>query len=137
MLFSSILAGTGAAAAAWVANRLALKIFGPMVIVYIVPLVEELSKTGLAILFNTLIILVHGIFGLIEGIYDLFYAQETGLTAGLASITGHLLYGLITAWTYSGSGQITVAVMGGYLVHMLWNLIVMRFLVHKKGVLKS
>lgn len=158
MHLMSTLAGAAAAAAAWIFNRLALKIFGPPVIIYIVPLVEELAKTGLAVLFNASIIMVHVSFGLIEGIYDFFYtvgeykrscgikkanagtscqrslfnARKTGLSAGLVSLAGHLLYGLVTAWAFTQSGQIAVGVAGGYLVHMLWNLVVMRFLVHKK-----
>lgn len=128
----SVLAGVSAAAIAWVTNRLALKVFGPPVIICIVPIVEELAKTGLALLFKSSIIWTHSVFGLIEGLYDLFYTQKTGLAAGLTSITGHLLYGLITAWAFSRSGQVAVAVMSGYLAHMIWNLIVMKFLVRKK-----
>lgn len=132
MLFMSMLAGATAAAVAWVFNRLALKFFGLPVIIYIVPLVEELAKTGLAVLFNAPVILVHAGFGLIEGIYDFFYTRKTGLSAGLVSLTGHLLYGLVTVWAFKQSGQMAVGIVGGYLVHMLWNLVVMRFLVHKK-----
>jgi hypothetical protein len=128
----SMLAAAAAAAAAWIFNRLALKILGPPVIIYIVPLVEELAKTGLAGLFNVSIIMVHAGFGLIEGVYDFFYARKTGPRAGLVSLGGHLLYGLVTAWAFTQSGQIAVGMAGGYLVHMLWNLVVMRFLVHSK-----
>lgn len=136
-MFLSMFAGAAAAAFAWVVNRLALKLFGAMVIVCIVPFVEEVAKTGLAVLFKASIILTHGIFGLVEAIYDLVYSQKTGFIAGLASIVGHLLYGLAAAWAYWESGQIAAALMAGYLLHMLWNFIVMRFLVKKKGVLKS
>jgi len=136
MILTTVLAGAGAATAAWGLNRLALRLFGPMVIIFLVPLVEEAAKTGFALMFNAHLIMVHGIFGLVEGVYDLFYAQKTGFGAGVASVAGHLLYGLVTDWASSRSGQAAIGITGGYLMHMLWNLIVMRFLVQKKRSVK-
>lgn len=132
MILAAILAGSGAAVFAWIVNRQTLKLFGPTVIIYIVPLVEELAKTGLAVLFNSSLVLAHGIFGLIEGVYDFFYSRQTGITAGFISLAGHAFYGLVTAWAISRFGQIAPGILAGFLVHTLWNMLVMKYVVRPK-----
>jgi len=129
-----IIAGILAAAISWVVNRAVLNMIGARVIIVSAPFVEEAAKSGLALATGSSIVLTHVVFGLIEGVYDAWDSGYRGISAGLVSLAGHTFYGYITykIWQhYIGFG---LALAGGYIVHLLWNLSVMKFLVQKKGV---
>lgn len=125
------LAGTLAAAGAWIGNRVALKLGGIRVIVVVSPLIEEAAKTGMALLTGSSLVLTHGLFGLIEGFYDAWNSGNGGLKAGAVSVAGHLFYGYTTLQVMQNFGVIQ-AVIAGYLVHMLWNLTVFKLIVKKR-----
>jgi len=126
-------AGALAAMVSWIGNRLALKVMGAREIVLLAPLIEEAAKTGAAVLTGSPLILTHGAFGLIEGVYDAWNAGLQGLQAGVTSFAGHLFYGYITFMVMQRHHSWLYAILSGYLLHMLWNVTVLKFLVKKRG----
>lgn len=130
MLF--ILAGFLAAAVSWIANRAFLSKIGVQAIIVVSPFIEEMSKTGAAILLGSNIIFTHGIFGLIEGLYDAWGGGIKELYAGAASIIGHLFYGYVTYQVFLGYKVFIFAVFAGLAVHTLWNLTVMKYIVIRR-----
>ncbi len=130
MLFFA--AGVMAALVSWVGNRLALKIIGTREIVVLAPFIEEAAKTGAAVLTGSPVTLTHGVFGLTEGIYDAWGAGWQGLQAGAASLAGHLFYGYIT-FLVMQKHNLFIAILSGYILHMLWNFTVLKLLVRKRG----
>ncbi|WP_418791331.1 hypothetical protein [Phosphitispora sp. TUW77] len=131
MLF--LAAGVLAAAVSWIGNWLAIKTMGAREIVMLAPLIEEAAKTGSAVLTGSSLILTHAAFGLIEGFYDAWDAGLQGLQAGAASLAGHLFYGYVTFLVMQRHNSLLYAVLSGYLLHMLWNAAVLKFLVKKGG----
>lgn len=129
-----LIAGALAAVMSWVGNRAALKVMGTKVIIVSAPLLEELAKSGSAVLLGTSVILTHGIFGLIEAFYDAWGSRIRGLTAGAISFAGHLLFGYISQMVLNRYYVLFAAVMSGYSVHMLWNIMVMKFIVTRRKV---
>ncbi|PKM81434.1 MAG: hypothetical protein CVU89_09280 [Firmicutes bacterium HGW-Firmicutes-14] len=127
-----LIAGIIAAAVSWAGNRAALKIAGTGVIVFLSPLIEETAKSGTAFLTGSPLVLTHGIFGLIEGIYDAWGAGLRGLKAGLTGLAGHVFYGYATFLVLEKRQSILLAVIAGYMIHMLWNMVVLRFVVRKR-----
>ncbi len=129
-----IIAGLLAAALSWAGNRAALKLIGTKVIVVSAPLLEELAKSGISVLLNTSLVLTHGVFGIVEGLYDAWGSGFQGIKAGIISFLGHLLYGYVTYLVLLKYNLFFASVLAGYLVHMLWNIAVMKFLVTKRRV---
>ncbi len=129
-----LIAGILAAAVSWMGNRAALKIMGTKVIVVLAPFIEELAKSSAAVLTGSSMILTHTMFGLIEGLYDAWDSGWPGVGAGLASLLGHVFYGVVTYLVWQRLGVFWAAVLAGYVVHMLWNIAVMKFVVKKRRV---
>ncbi len=129
-----ILAGLTAAAVSWVANRAALKLSGPKVIVAVGPFIEELAKTGFAVLTGSSLVLTHGIFGLAEGIYDAWGSGLQGIKAGFVSFLGHIFYGYLTSTVLDKYRLFLPALLAGYVVHVVWNITVIAFIMQKRGV---
>lgn len=129
-----IVAGVLAAALSWAGNRAALKIMGTKVIVIGAPLLEEVAKTGSSLLLSTSIVLTHGFFGFIEGVYDAWGSGFNGIKAGIVSFLGHLFYGYVTYLVFLKYHVFFAAILTGYVVHMLWNIAVMKFVVTKRRV---
>lgn len=127
-----IVAGLLAAAVSWAGNRAALKLIGTKVIIISAPLLEELAKSGISILLNTSLVLTHGVFGIVEGLYDAWGSGFRGIKAGIISFSGHFFYGYVTYLVLSKYDLFFAAVLAGYLVHTLWNIAVMKFMVTKK-----
>lgn len=125
-----LLAGSIAAMLSWFFNKLVLRTSVTTVIIFLVPLIEETSKSLLAVLFLSPIVITHLLFGMIEAVYDLINGKN-GFLAGMVSILGHSFFGYITYTTLLYSRSIIVAILGGYLIHMLWNLFVMKYIVTK------
>lgn len=128
-----LVAGILAAGFSWMGNRAALKLFGIQVIVALVPCIEELAKSGAAFLMGTSLILTHGVFGFIEGIYDAWGSGRRGIKAGLISVAGHGFYGYITTYILQRYALFWAAVAAASVVHVLWNLFVMKYVVKKRG----
>ncbi len=128
-----LIAGILAAVMSWVGNRAVLRLIGAKVIIVSAPFVEEAAKTGMALATGAPIVLTHSVFGLIEGVYDAWGSGVRGLSAGLVSLAGHTVYGYITYLIWQHRTSFGLALIGGYIVHLLWNLTVMKFVVQKKG----
>lgn len=128
-----LLAGFLAAGLVWVINRWYLSKLGNIGIIYLVPLVEEVAKTGLAIVVNAPIFYTHAVFGTVEGITDIYSGRPLGIAAGWVSYVGHMVFGLLSGWVYQRWGSVWLAILPGYLTHMAWNGFVMKVLVSPKG----
>ncbi len=88
------------------------------------PFTEEIAKTVPAVLFQCPIFAAHALFGLVESVYDLNRSPRGGAAAALASLGGHAVVGGATAWAFSNSGSLALALGAGILLHLTWNLIV-------------
>ena len=108
-----------AAFAAYVINRVGQKILGHMANPLFSPIIEEMLKTLLALLFVASLLLVHTAFGIVEAITDARHSRRPSITAGLAVAT-HVLFGAVTVlgWRYF---SIYAGVSASVLLHMLWN----------------
>lgn len=115
-----LLAGLIAAAVAYSINRLLVRRFGIQTIVFITPLLEEGLKTGLAFLFQTSILSVHLLFGMIEGIYDLQTAKK-GVSAGLMSVIWHGVFGWVTIFVSRMMGNIVYGLLAATFLHYIGN----------------
>ena len=117
-----------ATAGAFVINRWGINRFGFAEVVWIGPAIEELGKTGIALVLGAMVLPVHVCFGVTEGIFDLRGGTRRSAAAAVASVAGHSMFGCITGWGYeifaSWWGGILLAVM----THMFWNGCVILFL---------
>lgn len=121
-----------ATAGAFVINRWGINRFGFVGAVWIGPAIEELGKTGIALLLGAMVLPVHVCFGLSEGIFDLRGGTRQSRAAAVASVVGHGAFGGITIWGHeifaSWGGGILLAVMA----HMFWNSYVILFLLKER-----
>lgn len=117
-------AGILAAGLAWVANVLVVKQWGNKGVVLAVPILEEAFKTGLAVVMGASVLLVHGIFGLIEALHD-FSSSRLGLWSGLVSLSSHMLFGLTTFLVFRYTGSWFVGVAAAVLLHAALNYLLM------------
>lgn len=98
---------------------------GENAVTYGAPVVEEISKTGLALLFGGNILFSHVVFGMVEALNDII--KNRGMlsyTAGVTSFISHAVFGIITV--YAGSfffGPIS-GIATAIAAHMLWNRII-------------
>lgn len=114
-------AGLFAAGAAWAVNRFVVKYIGEAAIVWVVPWLEELLKTGVALFAGASPLWTHGVFGTIEAFYDYAVSPRWGLLAGLLSIVSHWLYGLVTVFIYQQTSSWLGGIMCASFLHVLWN----------------
>ncbi|NMA01114.1 MAG: hypothetical protein GX923_00940 [Clostridia bacterium] len=121
----AIIAGTLAALGAWGLNCLLVKRWGDRAVSVLVPVVEEVLKTLLAFSFNSLIILSHFTFGIIEAIWDI-KTCERGLKPGLIGIITHIGFGLITILVWELTGFLSLAILASILAHITWNSIIIK-----------
>ncbi|MDF2499516.1 MAG: hypothetical protein K0Q77_230 [Anaerosporomusa subterranea] len=105
-------------------NRALVKLIGAQTIITLSPVVEEMLKTLFPYAFDADIFVTHGVFGLIEAIYD--WVQTRGRIAALLSIGGHGLFGLVTVLTAQAAG-VYIGLAAGIVTHLLWNTIMVRF----------
>ncbi|HMM22213.1 MAG TPA: hypothetical protein PKA10_15950 [Selenomonadales bacterium] len=114
------------AALSFLLNRAALRYIGVTAVITYGPVLEELAKTVLAFYLGADILLTHVTFGVIEGVYDWATASNRRLAAAALSILGHSLFGALTTATLAFSGSVLAAVIVGSLVHLVWNVTVIR-----------
>ena len=129
-----VLAGLLAALFSYLANKLALRSFGKSGVLMFVPIVEEVSKTLPAFFLGAPILLTHGVFGLVEAVYDLTRNSSPG--PPLFSFFGHLLFGGATHLVYVGTGVLGFGLVAGILLHFLWNLGIITMLTTSGGTNK-
>lgn len=122
-----ILAGAAAGLASLLLNRIALHLGGEAVIVYGVPIIEEIIKVSMALLFKASLIATYLLFGVIEGLYDLFNdGKTTGWKAASVSILGHTLFGYVLVNIWKESGSLLIGIGAAIFLHMLWNALVIK-----------
>ncbi|MFY9174465.1 MAG: hypothetical protein WAO24_03870 [Peptococcia bacterium] len=118
------LAGIAAAVIAWLINRFLVNKGGERAVIWLIPPVEEILKTGSALLLGALLPLSHGVFGLLEAVYDYVVSPRWGFWAGLSSIITHFLLGWATVFIYGLYHSWILSVAVATLLHILWNFIV-------------
>lgn len=90
-----------------------------VIIVLVAPVMEEIAKTGAALLFNTSVFLTHLVFGVAELAAD--SRRGRGIWPGLAALVLHGVLGLITAWLYRVYASPPVALAAATVLHVFWN----------------
>lgn len=128
-IFASLAASVIAAAATLLVNRLALRFLGTGVIIWLVPVLEEVTKTSVALLWHAPLLITHIFFGAVEAVYDMATSPETGMAAGLLSVFGHALFGYAVVLGLQRFDSILIGAAAGILLHILWNSVVMKFVV--------
>ena len=121
-----LVAGLVAALMAWGLNVLMVKSGGERCIIWVIPWLEEFTKTGAALLLRTSIPLTHGVFGLVEAVHDCLISRRLGFWAGLASVVSHWFFGQITQYFISQTGYWLLGVGVAAVVHVSWNLAITR-----------
>lgn len=111
------------AALSFIGNRFLLKHLGPRIIISIAPALEETAKTLLAYLLAADILMTHALFGIIEAGYDYKTSRNHKLGAAVASITGHIFFGVITVFVLQTSGSLVLSLLSAYAVHLGWNVV--------------
>lgn len=119
-------AGLFAAGVAWVMNRWVVKYFGESAVIWIIPWLEEIIKTGVAVLSGASLILTHGVFGLLEAVHDYVASPRWGILAGLISIISHWFYGLVTLFLYQRTSLWLGSALSAAVLHVGWNYMMVR-----------
>ncbi|MGI6605637.1 MAG: hypothetical protein ACOX2X_01030 [Peptococcia bacterium] len=123
-------AGLLAALGAWFLNRFAVKHFGDAAIIWLIPWLEELLKTGTAYFSGADLVLTHGVFGLVEAVHDYAVSARWGLLAGLLGIVSHWFYGGFTGASFRLTSSWVISIFLTGLLHVFWNLAMVRFFSH-------
>ena len=83
------------------------------------PIIEEATKTTMAVVFNTAIIPVHLGFGLVEGFKDYVAAKQfRGL---IVSGMLHMMFGIITVYVTNLTGFLILGILISVVAHISWN----------------
>ncbi|MBM7557206.1 hypothetical protein [Halanaerobacter jeridensis] len=114
----SILAGLIASMLAFLFNRFLFSKLGDWTIVYLVPIGEEIFKSGFAYYLGANLVMTHLIFGVLEAGFDFFHSNK--LAVVLAVLT-HLLLGSLTFYCWTSSNNLIIAIVIAALVHTVWN----------------
>jgi hypothetical protein len=118
---AAIPASIAAAIVAFLLNKYTVRAVGRSAVVTASPVIEEASKTILAVALGAPVVAAHLGFGMIEGLYDLSKGRPvSGLALGL-SVLSHLVFGLVT---YAAGGLAASWLVGfavAALIHTVWN----------------
>ncbi|HQD41475.1 MAG TPA: hypothetical protein PLE53_02520, partial [Bacillota bacterium] len=99
-----------------------LKSMGNRALVFYIPAVEELLKTLGAVIFGAPVVPAHFVFGMVEGLYDLYSSPpDRSFTAFVLSIVSHTLLGTAAWLVIRVSGSVFAAVLASTVLHSLWN----------------
>lgn len=120
------LAGLLAAGTAWITNRLVVKYWGDLAVVWVIPWLEEIIKTGIAIFSGASLILTHGVFGLLEAVHDYMASPRWGIIAGFSSIISHCFYGWVTAFINARISFWLGSALVAAFLHVCWNYVMVR-----------
>lgn len=85
---------------------------------------EELLKTGASFILGANLILTHGFFGFIEAVYDFKTSRKKGRSAALASLLGHLAFGIAANAGLVFYQSLWAAIIYGTMGHLAWNVLV-------------
>lgn len=128
----SVMAGFLAAFISYFLNGRALKLLGEDAVTCIAPVIEEVSKTGLAFFLGGNILFSHVAFGFAEALYDTL--NNRGVLQYTAAITGlisHVVFGTITLYTWRSLGSLPAGIFFAIIIHMLWNHLIIRIKVKR------
>lgn len=125
---TEVIGGILAALIAYSFNRLVFKLEGKKSIVFLVPFIEEVSKSIMAYFIRANLIGVHIIFGIIEAIYDFIHtnSERAAPIAAIISIISHSIFGLMTYYLYLWTGCLLLSIVVIAVIHSLWNYFVTR-----------
>ena len=115
-----------AAAFSFAANRLFFEKWEAQTIVALSPVVEESAKTLPAYYLNSDILIIHLLFGVIEGALDFWRSGKSGALPGLLSVAGHSAFGALTMLLFNLTANIIMAFSGAVIAHIAWNAAVNR-----------
>ncbi|SCX78625.1 hypothetical protein [Alkaliphilus peptidifermentans] len=124
-----LISGIFSAINAYLWNKWILKQLGNKGLVLLVPFIEEVSKTLIALMLRASILGAHCVFGVIEGIYDIKTSSKSiGKLAALASIVSHSFFGWVTYAVYSKTGFISVSILIAWVLHSSWNWYITKYI---------
>jgi hypothetical protein len=126
-----LIAGILAAGISWLINSWISSWGGSWSIFALIPLVEEITKTSLALVIGSGIVLTHVVFGTIEAIYELHRDRQIG--SAVVALVAHLFFGILTLGIFQYLGSWILAVLGTVTIHSIWNLIIIRIFTKPVG----
>lgn len=121
-----------ASASAYVINRWGIKRFGFAEVVWIGPAIEELGKTGIAVVLGAMVLPVHVCFGITEGIFDLRRGTGQSGAAAIVSVVGHGVFGYIAIWGHEFFLNWWGGILLAVIAHIFWNSYVILFLLKER-----
>ncbi len=125
LLLKGVLSGLAAGVIAYFANTFLISRCGSRAVCYLTPAIEELLKSGLAVLFAGDIMASHVVFGAAEAVHD--YAASPGsinMRAAIMSMVSHLVFGGVTFLVMRfGFGP---ALCSAIAIHMVYNMFLVR-----------
>ncbi|WP_424610384.1 hypothetical protein [Caldanaerobacter sp.] len=110
---------------AYLLNSAVVKKYGEKAIIYIVPFIEETSKTVFGYLTSSILV-SHFMFGIAEAVNDYTKVSHkiNGRAAAL-SILSHSIFGLVSYVLYIKINLFT-AIFSASLLHVVWNRFMLR-----------
>lgn len=121
-----LVAGGLAALISWTVNTVLVRYRGDFAVIWIIPILEEMTKTSMAFILGASIPLTHLLFGLIEAIHDYVKGPRLGLLAGILSILGHGLFGWSTIWIFFLTKSLVFSILLVSTIHIIWNIVMVR-----------
>lgn len=120
-----IVSGIAGVIVSYILNKIFASIYGDAAIIYIVPVIEEISKTVSGYITGS-IIAAHLIFGIAEALYDYITASyKINFRAAVSSIISHGIFGVLSYYLVLHS-SIFLAIGVAALIHGLWNRVMLR-----------
>lgn len=127
----SWIAGLLAAGLAWAGNKPIVKHWGDQGVVWIVPVLEEVIKTGAALFTGSSVTFVHCVFGLVEAIHDYTASRRFGLWSALSSLTSHAFFGQVTLAGFYLTSSWIFGIAAAIILHIFLNYVVVVLLVKR------
>ena len=125
---TAIPASLAASIVAFLLNKYTLRAVGRGAVVTASPVIEEASKTILAVALGAPVVAAHLGFGMIEGLYDLSKGRPvSGLALGL-SVLSHFIFGLVTFAAGRLAASWLVGLGAAALIHTIWNRVLLEAL---------
>ncbi|MDI6600706.1 MAG: hypothetical protein QME46_02860 [Thermoanaerobacteraceae bacterium] len=121
MLLRGERSGLAASIIAYFLNTCLVRRFGGRFIYTVSTVVEEILKSGLAILLGGDIILSHGIFGVAEALNDyIALPDKINARAAIVGAASHLLFGAVTALAMGYRPGLAVSC--AIIIHSIYNM---------------
>lgn len=120
-----IVSGIAGVIASYFLNKLVVNKYGDAAIIYVVPVIEEISKTVSGYITGS-VIAAHIIFGIAEAVNDYITASyKINFRAAISSIISHGIFGVLSYYLII-YGNIFIAIGAAALIHSLWNRVMLR-----------